>query len=108
MFDLMKMMGQLKEVKARVQEAQESLKDLRITGEAGAGMVKAIVDGRKRLISIQIDPELNDRLIIQDLIVAAVNNAGERAEAEAREVMRKQTEGLIPNIPGLDLGSMLG
>jgi hypothetical protein len=45
---------------------------------------------------------------MQDLIVAAVNKASEEAELLAREELRKSTEGLLPNIPGMDLGSMMG
>ena len=104
----MKLMGKMKEVQERIRLAQSQLADLRLTGESAAGMVKATVDGRKKLISIEIDPVLNDRQIIQDLVVAAVNHANELADAKAREIMQKETQGLLPNIPGMDLGSMFG
>ncbi len=108
MFDMMKMMGKLKEVQDRVKQAQEGLEKLRITGESGAGMVKATVDGKKRLIGLEIDPALTDLAIIRDLVIAAVNKAQEEADVQAKEFLRKSTEGLIPNIPGMDLGSMMG
>lgn len=108
MFDMMKMMGKIKEVQERVKLAQEGLEKLRITGESGAGMVKATVDGKKKLLGLEIDPALSDPAIIRDLIIAAVNKAQEEADVQAKEFIRKSTEGLIPNIPGMDLGSMMG
>lgn len=111
MFDMMKMMGKMKEVQARVKEAQDNLGTIRVHGESGAGLVKATVTGKKQLISVDIDPSLmkaEDKSILQDLIVAAVNKANEEAEVAAKEQMRKSTEGLLPNIPGLDLTGMMG
>ena len=111
MFDMMKMMGKMKEVQARLKEAQDNLVNLRAQGESGAGMVKATVNGKKQLIHIDIDPSLitpNDKTILQDLIVAAVNKAQQEAEILAKEEMKKSTDGLIPNIPGFDLSSMMG
>jgi len=111
MFDMMKMMGKMKEVQARMKEAQENVARLRATAESGAGMVKATVNGKKQVISIDIDESLlkgNDKVILQDLIVAAVNKAQDEVETQAKEEMRKSTDGLIPNIPGLDLSGMMG
>jgi nucleoid-associated protein EbfC len=111
MFDMMKMMGKMKEVQGRIKEAQENLGKIRVHGESGAGLVKATVTGKKQLISIEIDNSLmkpDDKGILQDLIVAAVNKANDEAEITAKEEMRKSTEGLLPNIPGLDLTGMMG
>jgi hypothetical protein len=111
MFDMMKMMGKMKEVQARIKEAQDNLVNVTASGESGGGMVKAVVNGKKQLIRLEIDPTLikpEDQAIMQDLIVAAVNKASEEAELIAREELRKSTEGLLPNIPGMDLGSMMG
>ena len=111
MFDMMKMMGKMKEVQSRLKEAQDNLTNLRAHGESGAGMVKATVNGKKQLMKIDIDPSLinpNDKGILQDLIVAAVNKAQDEADAAAKEEMRKSTEGIMPNIPGLDLSGMMG
>jgi nucleoid-associated protein EbfC len=111
MFDRMKMMGRMKEVQARLKEAQDNLVNVKADGESGAGMVKATVNGKKQLISIDIDPSLlkaEDKTILQDLVVAAVNKATEEAEILAKEELRKSTDGLIPNIPGLDLSGMMG
>ena len=111
MFDMMKMMGKMKEVQARIKEAQDNLVRVVAHGESGAGLVKATVNGKKQLVAIDIDPSLlkgDDKIILQDLIVAAVNIANEEADVLAKEEMRKSTEGLLPNIPGLDLSGMMG
>lgn len=111
MFDMMKMMGKMKEVQTRLKEAQENLVKLRAQGESGAGMVKATVNGKKQLIQIEIDPSLlksDDQVIVQDLIVAAVNKAQDEADILAKEEMRKSTDGMIPNIPGFDISGMMG
>ncbi|HEY3430281.1 MAG TPA: YbaB/EbfC family nucleoid-associated protein, partial [Cyclobacteriaceae bacterium] len=66
---------------------------------------------KKQLLSLDIDATIlkaDDKIIIQDLVVAAVNKASEEAEVMAKEEMRKSTEGLLPNIPGMDLSSLMG
>jgi DNA-binding protein YbaB len=74
-------------------------------------MVKATVNGKKQLILLDIDPVIliaTDKVLIQDLVVAAVNIASEKADVLAKEELKKSTEGLLPNIPGLDLSSLMG
>ncbi len=102
------MMGKMKEVQAKMKEAQEKLKDITVTAESGAGLVKATVDGQRKLLKIEIDDSIlnaNDQDMVNDLVVAAVNNAMLTAGERAQEEMKKSTEGLLPNIPGLDLSS---
>ena len=111
MFDMMKMMGKMKEVQTRLKEAQENLAKLRAHGESGAGMVKATVNGKRQLIDLDVDASLlksDDKVVLQDLIIAAVNKASDEADVKAKEELRKSTEGLLPNIPGMDLSSMMG
>ncbi|HNT50863.1 MAG TPA: YbaB/EbfC family nucleoid-associated protein [Cyclobacteriaceae bacterium] len=111
MFDMMKMMGRMKEVQAKIKEAQDNLINVKATGESGGGMVKAIVNGKKQLIALEIDPVIlkgEDKMIVQDLVVAAVNKASDEAEILAKEELKKATEGLLPNIPGMDLSSLMG
>ncbi len=108
MFDMFGMMGKMKEVQTKLKEAQDKLQYLTVTGEAGAGLVKATVNGQRKLLKIEIDESLmnaSDRDMVNDLVVAAVNNAMQEAGEKAQEELKKQTEGLLPNIPGLDLGS---
>ncbi|HNV28947.1 MAG TPA: YbaB/EbfC family nucleoid-associated protein [Cyclobacteriaceae bacterium] len=111
MFDMMKMMGKMKEVQAKIKEAQDNLVRVNASGESGGGMVKAIVNGKKQVISIDIDPAIlraEDKVLVQDLIVAAVNKASEDVEILAKEELKKATEGLLPNIPGMDLSNLMG
>ena len=111
MFDMMKMMGKMKEVQARMKEAQDNLVNIKAHGESGGGMIKATVNGKKLLVALDIDPSLlksDDKVILQDLVIAAVNKASEEAEILAKEELRKSTEGLLPNIPGMDLSSLMG
>src|SRR6185503_5096232 len=110
-FDMMKMMGKMKEVQARMKEAQDNLVNVSASGESGGGMVKATMNGKKQLVLLDIDPTIlksDDKIIVQDLIVAAVNKASSEVEILAKEEMRKSTEGLLTNIPGMDLSSLLG
>lgn len=109
MFDMMKMMGKLGEMKSKMAEAQEKIAQLQATGESGAGLVKATVNGAKKLQSLEIDPSLinpDDAQMMKDLIVAAVNHAQSQADELAKAEMKKSTEGVLPNIPGLDLSAL--
>lgn len=110
MMDMFNMMGKVKELQARLKQAQDNLVNITATGESGGGMVKATVNGKKQVISIDIDPSLlkaDDKPIVQDLVVAAINKALEEAEIMAKEELRKSTEGIMPNIPGLDLSNLM-
>ncbi len=109
--DMFGLMGKMKDMQARMKEAQDNIERITDTGEAGAGMVKATVNGKKQVIRIEIDPDLfkpEDREVVQDLIVAAVNKANEKVEEKAKAELAKSTEGLLPNIPGMDLGNLFG
>jgi nucleoid-associated protein EbfC len=108
--DMMGMVGKVKEFQAKMKEAQESLGQLTESAEAGAGMVKVTVNGRKQMISLTIDPDLmkaEDREMVQDLIIAAVNRAMENIEEQIKTRIQQSTEGILPNIPGLDLSKFM-
>ena len=110
MLDMMKMMGKVKEMQARMQEAQARLANITTTAEAGAGMVEATVNGKKELVDLKIDKSLftpDDQDMLKDLVIAAVNKAIAEAEVLAKEELKKSTEGILPNIPGFDLSNML-
>ncbi len=110
MLDMMKMLGKVKEVQAKMKEAQENLGHITATGDAGAGMVIATINGKKELIDLKIDESLftpEDKDMLKDLIIAAVNMAITNVEVLAKEEIKKSTEGMMPNIPGFDLSSML-
>jgi DNA-binding YbaB/EbfC family protein len=111
MFDMMKMMGKMKEVQGKIKEAQDNLVRIHASGESGGGMVKAIVNGKKQVISIDIDPatlRAEDKVLVQDLVIAAVNKALEEVDVLAKDELKKATEGMLPNIPGMDLSNLMG
>lgn len=98
---LMKM-GQ--EIQARVQELQDSLGAEELEATAGGGMVTARVTGRGDLKSLSIDPEVIDQQdpeMLEDLVVAAVVEAQNRARAFSEERMRGAAGGLPMQLPGL-------
>lgn len=103
-------MGKVKNLQANMQAAQEQLSAITETGESGAGLVRATVDGHKKLLSLEIDPSIvqpGDTELLQDLVVAAVNKALDTIEPKVKEHLKNATQGALPNIPGLDLGSFL-
>lgn len=110
MFDMMKMMGKVKEVQEKMKKAQEELGSVTADAESGGGLVKVVVNGRKEVVSLDVDPSLinkDDAEMMQDLIIAAVNLAIQSVEVKAREHLKKATEGVMPNIPGLDLNNLM-
>lgn len=109
MIDMMKMLGKMKEVQAKVKEAQDKLEFITATAESGAGMVKATVNGKKQLVGLEIDKDIispEDSQMMRDLIVAAVNKALEEIDIKAKEELKRSTEGIIPDIPGMDFSKM--
>ena len=105
----MGMLGKVKDLQAKMKEAQETLGTIVETGEAGGGMVKVTINGKKQLLNVEIDEDLlkpSDREVVQDLIVAATNIDMSNIEGKIKEHLQQATNGLLPNIPGLDLGGM--
>ena len=97
-----KLMKQAQQMQKRLARVQEELGQIEASGSAGGGVVKAVVNGKKDLISISIDEEVVDKedvRMLEDLVVAAVRQAAENAEAEGSERMKAVTGGL--NLPGL-------
>ncbi len=96
------MMAQLQRLQEEMARAQEQLANETVEVSAGGGMVKAVMTGQQKLVSITIAPEAvdpDDVEMLQDMIVAAVNEALERSQALAAERMGALTGGL--NLPGL-------
>ncbi len=111
MFDIMGMMGKVKEAQAKIKEAQAKLVHLTAEGESGAGMVRVVVNGERKVLKIEMDESLvnaKDREMLSDLIVAATNKAMESIDQKIKLEMKSATEGMIPNIPGMDLGNLFG
>lgn len=101
------MLKQVQKMQAEIQKVQEELSNKTITEEAGGGIIKATASGSKEIVSVEIDPQViekEEKEILEDLVVAAVNKALASANRMAEEEMAKVTKGMIPpgmNIPGL-------
>jgi DNA-binding YbaB/EbfC family protein len=92
----------MKQVQQMQAQMQQRMTDLRAEGSAGGGMVKAVVNGQKELLSVTIDKEAvdpNDVEMLQDLVKAAVNEAARKADEEMQGQMSAMTGGM--KIPGL-------
>jgi nucleoid-associated protein EbfC len=102
MNNMNQMMKQVKKMQEQMMKAQEELGTKSIEGTAGGGVVTVIVNGHKKVQSINIKPEAvdpEDVEMLQDLILTAVNDAMSKAEELANKDMGKFTGGM--NIPGL-------
>ena len=108
--DLSGMMGKMKDLQARMKEAQEQLSSITESAESGAGLVRVTINGQKKIVGLEIDNDLikpEDKEMLQDLVVAAVNKAMENIEPKIKDHLQKSTQGMLPNIPGLDLGNLM-
>jgi DNA-binding YbaB/EbfC family protein len=108
MKNLGNMLKQAQEMQSRMAEMQERLAAMEVSGSAGAGMVQATLSGKGEVRRMRIDPSLlkpEDAEVLEDLVVAAINDARTRVEAAMAEEMQKMTGGLsLPpgfKIPGL-------
>jgi DNA-binding YbaB/EbfC family protein len=98
------MMKQLKKVQDKMNKVQEELATRTVEGSAGGSMVTAVVNGKQELVSLKIEKEVvdpEDIEMLQDLIVAAVNQGIKKSQDMMNEEMSKLTGGLGLNIPGL-------
>jgi len=100
MGDLMKQFGKMQ---GKMEEMQKELENQRLEGSAGGGMVKVIANGKGEILEMNINPEVvnpNEIEILQDLVMAAVNQARQKAEELMKENLSKITGGLkIPGLP---------
>ena len=105
MKNLGQIMKQAQEMQTKMQEMQEKLSAVEMTGTAGAGLVTVMMNGTGELRQVKISPELfnsEDVEVVEDLIVAACSDAKAKAEAHMAEEMSKVTGGLqLP--PGMKL-----
>ena len=103
MKNLGQMMKQAQEIQTKISDMQESLADIEVTGRAGGGIVKVTLSGKNDARAVKIDPSLiRDIEVLEDLLVAAINDARAKVEAAAQEKMSEITGGLqLP--PGMKL-----
>jgi len=96
------LLKQAQKVQAEMARLQEELKDRVVEGTSGGGMVTAMVNGHQEVVAVKIDPEVargEEVEMLEDLVVAAVNQAMKKSRELLQEEMKKITGGL--NIPGL-------
>ena len=97
-----KMLKQAQQLQKRMEQMQEEMETLTVEGSAGGGAVTAVVTGKMHVLSITIDPDVvdpEDVELLQDMVLAAVNDGLSRAEETVSKQMASLTGGL--NIPGL-------
>ena len=93
---------QMMQLQEEMAKSQEALKDEHVTATVGGGMISAVATGQQELVSISIDPEVvdpEDVEMLEDMVLAAVNEALEKSRELASERMSAYTAGL--DIPGL-------
>jgi DNA-binding YbaB/EbfC family protein len=96
------LMKQAQQMQEKMKSMQDEVAKMQVTGESGGGMVKVTVNGAHEVISVSIDPEvMDDKEMLEDLIVAALNSANSRIAQESQAKMAAVTGGL--NIPGMKL-----
>lgn len=103
------LMKQAQQMQEKLQEAQEQLSEVKVEGTAGGGMVTVVANGKQEILEVTIEEEVmeDDVEILEDLIVAAVNQAMTKAGEAAQEKMNEATGGLLSNLPqGMNLPGM--
>lgn len=103
--DMSKLMKQAQEMQTKMAEAQAALDDIMVAGESGAGLVKATVSAKGELKALDIDPSIlvaSEKEVVEDLILAAIRDAQDKAQSKTAETMGEVTEGLgLP--PGMKM-----
>ena len=102
--NMAKMLKQAQEVQKQIENVQNELEDLTIKGESGGGMVKATVNGKMELLDLSLQGDIlgEEKDIIEDLIISAVNNAMTKAQEESQNRMNSVAGGMFGGmkIPG--------
>jgi hypothetical protein len=98
------LMKQAQQMQERVKQAQEELTSMEVEGQAGSGMVKVLMTGQHQVKRISLDDSLlqDDKEMLEDLLVLAVNDAVKKIESASQEKMSKATAGM-PLPPGMKL-----
>ena len=102
MKDMGNMMKQAQQLQSKMLRLQEELAEKTVEASAGGGMVKVVANGKQQIVSVQIEKEVvdpDDVEMLQDLVLAAANDALTRSQEMVSTEMSKLTGGL--NIPGL-------
>jgi DNA-binding YbaB/EbfC family protein len=111
MFDLFGMMDKIGKLKEAVEDVKTKCDGLMVTASSSDGMVTVVTSANKHIRSVHIAPEALPSLTAPQLeaaVLAAVNDALKEAHRTYKAEFKQATEGLIPNIPGLDLSNFMG
>jgi DNA-binding YbaB/EbfC family protein len=100
MTDFNKILDKAKELESKMKESQEKIKNIQVEGTSGSNSIKVTLNGENEMIKINLSDEVmkEDKVIIEDLIVAAHNNAKSELKSKTSEEILKSTNGL--GIPG--------
>ena len=100
MTDFTKILDKAKELESKMKESQEKIKNIQVEGSSGSNSVKVTLNGDNELIKINLSDELmnEDKVIIEDLIIAAHNNARSELKSKTSEEIAKSTTGM--GLPG--------
>jgi DNA-binding YbaB/EbfC family protein len=105
--NMQQMMKQVQKMQERMEQVQAELETKTVQAESGGGMVKVTANGKQQIVKIEIEKEVvnpEEKDMLEDLVVAAVNQGLEKASAMAQEEMQKVTGGMMP--PGMKLPGM--
>ena len=107
-FNMADMFGKISDMQAKMKEVQDRLSEVIVEAEAGGGMVKVKANGKREIISIELDRDVidpDDKEMIEDLVVAGVNKALEKAEEASKAKMQEVYKDILPGggLPGMDM-----
>lgn len=105
------MFGKISNMQAKMKEVQDRLGELTVEAEAGGGMVKVTANGNRKIVNIELDKDVidpDDKEMVEDLVVAGVNKALDKAEEAAKEKMQEVYKDILPGggIPGMDMSKL--
>ena len=103
--NMSKMVKQAQQVQKQMENVQNELEDIKITGESGGGLVNATVSGKMEILNLNLKDEIlkEEKDLIEDLIISAVNNALTKAQDESQTRMNSATGGMLSGmkLPGM-------
>ena len=107
-FNMADMFGKMQEMHQKVKESQSKLEQIQVEAEVGGGMVSVQANGHRKIMQLEIDNSLlneEDKEMLEDLVVAGVNQALTKAEEAAKNEMQNAYKGMLSSggIPGFDL-----
>ena len=103
--NMSKLLKQAQEMQQQIEDVQSQLSELIITADSGGGMVSVKVNGKQEVLDLNIDPEAikEDREVLEDLIISALNKALSKSQTDSQEKMNSVTGGMMSGlkIPGM-------